>query len=308
LRSFDVPAALQAPLAAPLPRGRAAGRIPVATEREEETRVRAVLSRTASVVALTTAALVPAAAPAAELGERTLERGDSGDDVRELQDALTRIGVPTEADGSFGASTAANVRRYERREDLTVDGRVTPVQARGLQRRAAAEVPPPGGAGDATPGGATPGKAAPGGELPRDGTEPAADTAERAFPVDGAHTYGDGFGDRANHQGADILAACGTPLRAVKAGTVRRLATEGSAGRYIILRAGDGEEYVYMHMSDVAVSAGERVRAGERVGSVGQTGNATTCHLHFEAWSPPGWYAGGSPHDPASLLRSLSPS
>ena len=270
--------------------------------------MRAVLSRTASVVAVATAALVPAAAPAADLGERTLERGDSGDDVRDLQEALTRIGVPVEADGSFGASTVASVRRYERREDLTVDGRVTPAQARGVLRRAATEMPPPGGAGDATPGGATPGEAAPGGELPGGGAEPAADTPERAFPVDGQHTYGDGFGDRANHQGADILAACGTPLRAVKDGTVRRLATEGSAGRYIILRAGDGEEYVYMHMSDVAVSSGERVRAGEPVGSVGQTGNATTCHLHFEAWSAPGWYAGGSPHDPASLLRSASPS
>jgi murein DD-endopeptidase MepM/ murein hydrolase activator NlpD len=269
--------------------------------------VRAVLSRTASVVAVAAAAVVPAAAPAAELGERTLARGDAGDDVRELQEALTRIGVPTEVDGSFGASTVASVRRYERREDLTVDGRVTPAQARGLLRRAALEMPPPGGAGDATPGGATPGEAAPGGEPPV-GPEPAADTPERAFPVDGAHTYGDGFGDRPNHQGADILAACGTPLRAVKAGTVRRLATEGSAGRYIVLRDGEGGEYVYMHMSDVAVSSGERVRAGERVGSVGQTGNASTCHLHFEAWSAPGWYAGGSPHDPAPLLRSLSPS
>jgi murein DD-endopeptidase MepM/ murein hydrolase activator NlpD len=128
------------------------------------------------------------------------------------------------------------------------------------------------------------------------------------YPIDGPHSYGDGFGDRPNHQGADILSACGTPLRAVKAGTVRRLATEGSAGRYIVLRDGEGREYVYMHMSDVAVSSGERVRAGERVGSVGQTGNASTCHLHFEAWSAPGWYAGGSPHDPMPVLRPGSSS
>jgi murein DD-endopeptidase MepM/ murein hydrolase activator NlpD len=127
-----------------------------------------------------------------------------------------------------------------------------------------------------------------------------------AFPIDGVHTYGDGFGDRPDHRGADVLAACGTPLRAVKDGTVRHVASEGGAGRYIVLHdAGSGADYVYMHMSEVDVATGDRVSAGRRLGSVGQTGNATTCHLHFEAWSAPGWYAGGSPHDPMPLLRSL---
>jgi murein DD-endopeptidase MepM/ murein hydrolase activator NlpD len=253
--------------------------------------VRAVLSRTLSVAAVLAAA-VPAAAPAAELGERTLERGDRGDDVRELQDVLTEVGLRTVADGMFGAGTAQSVRRYERQEEIAVDGRVTPAQARGLLRRAAAEAPPlrPDVPSDAP--GAPP-------------AEPAA--PERAFPVDGEHTYGDGFGDRPNHQGADVLAACGTPLRAIAAGTVRKVATEGSAGRFIVLRDGDsGQEYVYMHMSEVAVGSGDRVRAGERLGAVGQTGNATTCHLHFEVWSAPGWYAGGSPHDPMPVLRAAA--
>jgi murein DD-endopeptidase MepM/ murein hydrolase activator NlpD len=140
------------------------------------------------------------------------------------------------------------------------------------------------------------------------GGDATADRApERAFPVGGRHTYGDGFGDRPSHQGADVLAACGTPLRAVTGGTVRQVRTEGSAGRYIVLRAGgSGEEFVYMHLSEVAVSGGERVTAGDRVGAVGRTGNATTCHLHFEAWSAPGWYAGGSPHDPMPDLRAAA--
>jgi murein DD-endopeptidase MepM/ murein hydrolase activator NlpD len=170
---------------------------------------------------------------------------------------------------------------------------VTPAQARGLLRRAAADAPP---LRPDPPSGEAPG------EAPAEGA-----SRERAFPVDGAHTYGDGFGDRANHQGADVLAACGTPLRAIVAGTVRKVATEGSAGRYVVLRDGDsGEEFVYMHLSEVAVSTGERVSAGERVGAVGQTGNATTCHLHFEAWSAPGWYAGGSAHDPMPDLRAAA--
>jgi murein DD-endopeptidase MepM/ murein hydrolase activator NlpD len=309
---LDVLAApVAVPPAAHLPTGARPVVPPDATEREEELRVRAVLSRTVSMAAVVAAAVpaaVPAAAPAAELGDRTLERGDRGDDVRELQDALTDVGLRTVADGRFGASTAASVRRYERREDLEVDGRVTPAEARRLLGGAAsgAEAPvPPGGAGDATPGGATPGEAAPGGAV--SDADPAPAAPRRAFPVDGEHTYGDGFGDRPNHEGADVLAACGTPLRAIVGGTVRKVATEGSAGRFIVLRDGDsGEEFVYMHLSEVAVSSGERVTAGERVGAVGQTGNATTCHLHFEAWSAPGWYAGGHAHDPMTDLRAAA--
>ncbi|HEX2102953.1 MAG TPA: M23 family metallopeptidase, partial [Solirubrobacteraceae bacterium] len=167
---------------------------------------------------------------------------------------------------------------------------------RRLLRRAAAGAPP---LRPDPPAGEAPGAEA------GSGSKPA--RRERAFPVDGSHTYGDGFGDRANHQGADVLAACGTPLRAITGGTVRKVATEGAAGRYVVLRDGDsGEEYVYMHLSDVAVSSGERVRAGERIGAVGQTGNATTCHLHFEVWSAPGWYAGGSAHDPVPDLRAAA--
>jgi murein DD-endopeptidase MepM/ murein hydrolase activator NlpD len=37
---------------------------------------------------------------------------------------------------------------------------------------------------------------------------------------------------------------------------------------------------------------------------VGQTGDATACHLHFEEWSSPGWYSGGRPFDPLADLKS----
>src|SRR4051794_32139796 len=84
-------------------------------------RVRAVLSRAVPFVAAIAAA-VPATAPAAEPGERTLERGDRGDDVRALQELLTKLDLPTGADGFFGASTVTHVKSYERREDLPADG------------------------------------------------------------------------------------------------------------------------------------------------------------------------------------------
>jgi murein DD-endopeptidase MepM/ murein hydrolase activator NlpD len=141
--------------------------------------------------------------------------------------------------------------------------------------------------------------------LGRDGAgDDDAGGARATHPIDGPHTYGDGFGDRPNHRGQDLLADCGTPLRATSDGKVRLVDEDGSAGRYVVLSTAAGRDLVYMHLSDVDLSGGERVRAGERVGSVGRTGNASTCHLHFETWSSPGWYAGGEPRDPLAMLRS----
>jgi len=258
--------------------------------------VRAALSRAVPLVAVLAAAAPVAQARAAELGERTLERGDRGDDVRQLQELLTKLDLETDPDGVFGAGTVTHVKAYERREDLPVDGRVSPGQVHGMERRAGQAAPKPV-ASDDPPGADTP--------APSDGG--AQTGAARTFPVDGAHHYGDGFGDRGGgHKGQDVMADCGTPLRAVKDLSVRKVATEAAAGRYIVLHDGDsGEDYVYMHMSTVGVSAGDRVSAGDKVGEVGRTGDATACHLHFEEWTAPGWYAGGHAKDPLSLLRSL---
>jgi murein DD-endopeptidase MepM/ murein hydrolase activator NlpD len=243
-------------------------------------------------------AAVPVAPSGAELGERMLERGDRGDDVRALQELLTHLDLPTDADGTYGAETVAHVKAYERREEMPVDGRVSPGQAHRMQRRAG-DADAPVRVGD---------PADPGGEPPAGPPEDAApaDPAAGTYPIDGAHHYGDGFGDRGGHKGQDVMADCGTPLRAVGDVTVRRVATEAAAGRYVVFHDGDsGEDYVYMHMSAVDVAAGDSVSGGEKVGSVGQTGDATACHLHFEEWTSPGWYAGGHAKDPLAFLRSL---
>jgi murein DD-endopeptidase MepM/ murein hydrolase activator NlpD len=254
--------------------------------------VRAALSRTVPLVAAVVAAVpvLPAKA-ASELGERTLERGDRGDDVRALQELLTTLDLPTDADGTFGGETVGHVKSYERREDLPVDGRVSPGQAHGMQRRAAS--------GDDAVGPNDPAVNVP-------ASDPSTPSDSSTYPVDGAHTYGDGFGAGRGHKGQDVMADCGTTLRAVKDVTVRRVATEAAAGRYVVLHDSDsGEDYVYMHMSSVGVAVGDTPKAGEKVGEVGQTGDATACHLHFEEWTSPGWYAGGQAKDPLPFLRSL---
>jgi hypothetical protein len=78
---------------------------------------------------------VPAAALAVPFGQRTLHVGMRGHDVRVLQRKLTRVGVPTTADGEFGPRTGRSVRRWERVSRRRVDGRVTRRDARALRRQ-----------------------------------------------------------------------------------------------------------------------------------------------------------------------------
>jgi murein DD-endopeptidase MepM/ murein hydrolase activator NlpD len=78
----------------------------------------------------------------------------------------------------------------------------------------------------------------------------------------------------------------------------------GRAGHYIVI---DGErtgvDYAYMHLRQAAlVDEGERVRTGQLIGYVGDSGDATGCHLHFEMWTAPGWYDGGHPINPLPSL------
>lgn len=80
---------------------------------------------------------IPAVAQAAAFGSRTLARGASGDDVRVLQDLLTRAGHATTVDGEFGPGTKRSVRAWEAGADRAVNGRVTRSDARALRSQAA---------------------------------------------------------------------------------------------------------------------------------------------------------------------------
>ena len=119
------------------------------------------------------------------------------------------------------------------------------------------------------------------------------------FPLRGKHSYGDGYGaPRAGHvhQGQDILADCGKRIGAARGGRVQYSGYQaGGAGYYIVIDGkSTGHDYVYMHLQrGQRAKQGQRVRTGEQIGKVGDTGDASGCHLHFELWSKPGWYSGG---------------
>ncbi len=128
------------------------------------------------------------------------------------------------------------------------------------------------------------------------------------FPIAGAHRYGTGaaaFGGGRGHQGQDTFAACGTPLVAARGGVVKFNDIQSAAGNYLVVDgARTSVDYAYMHLRDPALPAeGERIRTGQLIGYVGDTGRADGCHLHFEEWTAPGWYDGGSAFDPLPDLK-----
>ena len=110
---------------------------------------------------------------------------------------------------------------------------------------------------------------------------------ELCWPLPG-HTYischfgeVDAFGN-AGHRGTDIPAPEGTPILAAHSGTVLISGWNVSYGNQVLLDNGAGLSTRYAHMTQTAVTAGEAVTAGQVIGYVGNTGDSTGFHLHFE--------------------------
>jgi murein DD-endopeptidase MepM/ murein hydrolase activator NlpD len=100
------------------------------------------------------------------------------------------------------------------------------------------------------------------------------------------------------------MAPCGTELVAARAGTViTRKYDAALDGNFVVIhvRGFDQRNYLYAHLRKPAiVDPGDAVDTGQRIGSVGKTGNAVSvgCHLHFEI------HVGGRPVDPKPFLRA----
>lgn len=94
----------------------------------------------------------------------------------------------------------------------------------------------------------------------------------RDSPTAGASSY---------HQGIDIGASTGTGIYAAASGTVTEASYSSSRGYYVVISHGSGVSTVYMHCSELYVSAGDKVTQGETIAAVGNTGISTGPHLHF---------------------------
>ncbi|MFJ8776461.1 M23 family metallopeptidase [Streptomyces microflavus] len=140
----------------------------------------------------------------------------------------------------------------------------------------------------------------------------AARAAERArlnafhLPVAGSHVTtgyktGGSLWSSGSHSGVDFMAASGSSVVAVGAGTVVEAGWGGAYGNNIVLRMTDGTYTQYGHLSSIGVSVGQSVTSGRQIGLSGSTGNSTGPHLHFEARTTPEY---GSDMDPVGYLRS----
>ena len=89
-------------------------------------------------------------------------------------------------------------------------------------------------------------------------------------------------GEMKMHNGVDIVAPPGTPVRAAADGTVAFSGEQRGYGHIIVLRHCPEYETAYAHLRKRRVGEGERVRAGQVIGDVGRTGTATTNHLQYE--------------------------
>jgi murein DD-endopeptidase MepM/ murein hydrolase activator NlpD len=83
------------------------------------------------------------------------------------------------------------------------------------------------------------------------------------------------------HMGADYTIVAGTPVRAVADGTVALAEDQFFAGNGVYIDHGDGLVSMYFHLSKIEVKAGQKVRKGQTIGLVGNTGRSTGAHLFF---------------------------
>lgn len=102
------------------------------------------------------------------------------------------------------------------------------------------------------------------------------------WPLRGKIARGYGRRGKKHHDGIDILARSGEPVRAAGAGKVVFADEHGGYGKLVLLRHDSGLITVYAHQSELLVKKGERVRGGDVIAKVGATGSAESPHLHFE--------------------------
>lgn len=147
---------------------------------------------------------------------------------------------------------------------------------------------------------------------------PAPAPGQLLIPVDGipvsalVDTFDAPRGNRL-HEALDIIAPTGTPVVAAAAGTVEKLFLSEDGGNTVYVRSPDGAQmFYYAHLDSYApgLVEGQYLRAGDRIGSVGATGNANPAvpHLHFAIMQmAPGeaWWE-GTPVNPFPILSKSS--
>jgi len=90
------------------------------------------------------------------------------------------------------------------------------------------------------------------------------------------------------HWGIDIANRIGTPIRSVADGVVVEAGPASGFGLWVRVRHADGTITVYGHVDRILVKEGQQVQAGDQIATLGNRGQSTGPHLHFEVWNPSG--------------------
>jgi peptidoglycan hydrolase-like protein with peptidoglycan-binding domain len=201
------------------------------------------------------------------------KKGESSERVRVFQQLLidSGINVVGGADGSFGNATASAVTKFQQTNGLTVTGTVTQETA-DLIGLAASDTSPP----------------------------PTADTVKLdRFPIQGQCYYGNTWhaprGNGRLHEGVDVIAGEGNLLYAVVDGTITKQYWDKPGAL-----AGNGLRVAQDDGFAPGIKVGTKVKAGDVIGFVGNTGSSATPHLHFEIH--PG---GGAAVNPYPYLKAI---
>lgn len=117
-------------------------------------------------------------------------------------------------------------------------------------------------------------------------------------PTQGSFTSGFGARWGTSHNGVDIANAIGTPILSVMDGVVVEAGPASGFGLWVRVQHADGTITVYGHVNTIDVSKGAKVKAGQQIATMGNRGQSTGPHLHFEVWTggsqkvnPVGWLA-----------------
>jgi hypothetical protein len=89
-------------------------------------------------------------------------------------------------------------------------------------------------------------------------------------------------GKKTTHQGIDVAAPTGTPVYAAADGVVKKAEEEGGWGKLVVIEHEDAYTTFYAHLNEIDVENGSRVQKGALIGRVGNTGQSTGSHLHYE--------------------------
>jgi murein DD-endopeptidase MepM/ murein hydrolase activator NlpD len=241
-------------------------------------------STTDAITALVPQPVAQVAAPApstAATGTISIDnlprRGQSGEAVRTLQQALVANGITVKggADGVFGVATAVSLGNFQTSRGLTVTNALDAATAAAL------------------------------GLIPS--LEQLGLPQMKVFPMQGRCSFVDSWHEPRSggrlHEGTDIIGARGLAVYAVVDGVISK-AYNGLAlgGNSLRLTMPDGTYFFYSHLDAFApgIAAGVPVRAGQIIGYNGSTGNAGSPHLHFEVHP-----RGGAAVNPYAMLKAI---